>query len=221
MSGTKRKYSPAWTKTAAASKRRKTSSVVSVPRSLPVGENIISRRQRCRLKYHAKKALNTTTFLGNGTYFVRCSANGMFDPDLELGGHQPRGFDQLASIYDQYQVRECIIEAYFSSNVGTAVYRPFIAIRPSTSELPDATNIFEGPDRVVSTKVISGQGENGADSTYLRMKVDPIKWLGNRGLDNENTQANVVTNPSDQVVWYVGAINPHLFKASPWILTSS
>lgn len=136
------------------------------------------------------------------------SANGMYDPDVAVGGHQPRGFDQLSAIYDEYQVRECIVEVYFACMASSSIVRPFIAIRPSSSELPDATNIFEGPDRVLSTKVISGAGENGADSTYLRMKVDPIKWLGNTGVDNEATRSPVNSNPGDQCVFYIGATNP-------------
>lgn len=44
------------------------------------------------------------------------AANGLFDPDLSLGGHQPLYFDNYASLYDQYVVIGSKITAEYSSN---------------------------------------------------------------------------------------------------------
>lgn len=201
----KRKYSPAWTRTAAASKKRKTAAVVAVPRGVVTGKNIIRRRQNAILRYADIQRLSATVGAAN-TVFVRFNANGMYDPDVALGGHQPRGFDQLAALYDEYFVRRCTIEVTFTTVGATTEWLPFISIRPSSSETPNGRNILEGPDRVIAKTTIKDEN-NHKSSTYLTISVDPSKWLGNKGEDNEDARANVVSNPNDQCVFYVGVIN--------------
>lgn len=201
----KRKYNPAWTKTAAASKKRKYSSVVSVPRGVVTGPNIIRRRQTATLRYADIKRLSGD-IVSKGTGYLKFNANGMYDPDAHLGGHQPRGFDQLSSIYDEYRVKRCTIEVTFVALTSVTEWLPFIAIRPSSGELPDALNILEGPDRVIAKRTIKDDA-NHQSSTYLTLSVDPNMWLGNKGVDNESSKAAINANPADEVVFYAGVIN--------------
>lgn len=205
MPGTKRKYNPAWTKTAAASKKRKSTAVVSVPRGIVIGKNVIRRRQSAVLRYADIKRLSGDVAT-KSTAFMKFHANGMYDPDAQLGGHQPRGFDQLSALYDEYFVRRCQIEVTFSTLTSTNEWLPFIAIRPSDVEFPEAVNILEGPDRVIAKTTVKDDG-NGRSSTYLTLSVDPSKWIGNIGEDNEDARANIVNNPVDACVFYVGVIN--------------
>lgn len=44
-----------------------------------------------------------------GTEYV-LNLNGLFDPDLTGGTHQPYGFDQLAALYSRYAVTDCLVE---------------------------------------------------------------------------------------------------------------
>jgi len=41
-------------------------------------------------------------------------ANGMFDPEYSLGGHQPRGFDQYMALYNRFTVTSCKISVTFA-----------------------------------------------------------------------------------------------------------
>lgn len=45
---------------------------------------------------------------------VLFTVNGLFDPEVALGGHQPSYFDQMAALYDHYIVTSATITAEFS-----------------------------------------------------------------------------------------------------------
>jgi hypothetical protein len=59
-----------------------------------------------------------TTLTGIVTYRL----NGPFDPDTVLGGGQPRGYDQLTPIYDQYRVVRADVEITFSDPTAEFFY---------------------------------------------------------------------------------------------------
>ncbi len=65
--------------------------------SLPVAP-----RLRCRLRYVEWVA--GTTSAGPGTFTYQFSLNSLFDPNTTGTGHQPRGFDQLKTLYNRYRV---------------------------------------------------------------------------------------------------------------------
>lgn len=46
--------------------------------------------------------------------------NSLFDPDLTGTGHQPRGFDELASFYGRYTVVGCTIQVHLLNSFTTA-----------------------------------------------------------------------------------------------------
>jgi len=77
-------------------KRRRTS-ISRAPRGWkPFGNTRIA-----RLTYCDTFALDPGANVVAGKIF---RANGLFDPDVSLGGHQPYGFDQLMSIYNRFIV---------------------------------------------------------------------------------------------------------------------
>lgn len=184
--------------------KKKYRATVSIPRSVSTGKNIIARKQKCFLRY-ADSVRLAGSIASKGTAITLYSANGMYDPQVALGGHQPRGFDQLAALYDEYQVRRATVEVTFSADVGEQEWLPFISIRPGNSETPDLTNILEGPDRVVSKMTISNT--DSGSSTYLKLSVDPVKWLGNTTYDNEASRSATNTNPIDLCTFYIGCMN--------------
>ena len=58
-------------------------------------------QMRTKLRYSTR-----IEFVPTGTAIVakRFLANGMFDPDTSLGGHQPRGFDEFMKVYETFTV---------------------------------------------------------------------------------------------------------------------
>lgn len=80
---------------------------------------------------------------GYGTFYM--SANGLYDPNLALGGHQPLYFDQLMAIYGNYRVTKSQIKLYNVTDFAS----------PSTIRLA----ICEDNDQTTSATILSDIAE--------------------------------------------------------------
>lgn len=61
----------------------------------------LTNRITSKLCYETGQVGNTTT-TSPGTFTIRL--NSLFDPQYAVGGHQPRGFDEMSAIYGEYRV---------------------------------------------------------------------------------------------------------------------
>jgi len=65
---------------------------------------IVPERAIVRLPYYDAFNLDFTSADYGVTQWHRFRINSIFDPDFEIGGHQPGGHDQLAQFYGKYRV---------------------------------------------------------------------------------------------------------------------
>lgn len=78
--------------------RKRRNAIVAVPRAkLAFPQGI-----RTKLRYTERDSIIPNNVAQ--IYPVSFIANGLYDPTVALGGHQPRGFDQYMAIYDNYTV---------------------------------------------------------------------------------------------------------------------
>ncbi len=77
-------------------KRSKTSR--SSYTALAVGPKTLTRK----LRYVTRLAINPGASGASTNVFIK--ANGLFDPEVAIGGHQPMGFDQYMLIYNHFKV---------------------------------------------------------------------------------------------------------------------
>ncbi len=82
----------------ARSARKARNRMVAVPRNKMAFPS--SMRTKLRYVEHRDFTLTTTT----NAVSAQFNALGMFDPDVNLGGHQPRGFDEFMTTYGSYTV---------------------------------------------------------------------------------------------------------------------
>lgn len=54
--------------------------------------------------------IGVTTTTSPGTFTI--SLNDMFDPQYAIGGHQPRGYDEMSAIYGEYRVLAVKVNIY-------------------------------------------------------------------------------------------------------------
>lgn len=153
-----------------------------------------------RVIRYADNAQTIQAAAGNVSVVV-FSANDCFDPEVALGGHQPRGFDQYMALYDHFTVVGSRIKLWVSTQTNNT--RPAIAgitIRDTASILSSPNAYLESPNTV--TKSLADIG--GTSNRMLTMKVNPNKFLGiPKPLSEDKVEGSASSGPSDQVYYHV------------------
>lgn len=148
-----------------------------------------------KLKYAAVPKLLTTNLQGIAYYTF--SANGLFDPDISGAGHQPRGFDQLMTLYDHYTVLGCKITAKFqtpSSDVNDFICGIALADNASFS-ISQPRDFLE--NSYGNSKPLNGGA--GAMSTTVTKYVSIRKFLGrSKPLSDPQLKGDNTSNPTEQ-----------------------
>jgi len=159
------------------------------------------------LRYATKASMNPG--LGGVSAALFFSANGMFDPDRSLGGHQPYAFDQYMEMYDHYTVLRSRIMVSFMS-VGAAVGRNAnsivaVGLRDTTTSTTDITQFVEMGRGEWS---LHGQQDGGASRTTLRLDCDVAKYLGRQSLlSDPQCKGTATTDPEEECFYEINAAN--------------
>ena len=104
--GTKRPRSGSSRSTGGRRRQRAANRRMTVPRNrLNFPQSL-----RTKLRYTCKVEYPLTS---TSAVVRTIRANDLFDPEFALGGHQPRGFDEMMEVYDKYTVMGSKISASF------------------------------------------------------------------------------------------------------------
>lgn len=131
--------------------------------------------------------------------------NGMFDPDVALGGHQPLGFDQANGLYDRHYVRGSDIKVKLA-NGNFLGYGGWIAVWPDVSSTSyTLADWLAGTVQEVCTK---HGGKILPLSQYqtanMYMKRSTSSMIGRKDDDQLGSR---VADPVDQWYWHVLIVN--------------
>lgn len=125
--------------------------------------------------------------------------NSLFDPDYSGVGHQPRGFDELTYIYQQYMVTGCKVKLKFWQTSSNDTYVGFTTRKDNT-----VPTIFEDwtEGRYGSSKVIKADDNRVHFKTfYLSMR----NFFGKRPqLIDEEARAEYTSNPTEMCNFVIG-----------------
>jgi len=146
-------------------------------------------------------------------------ANGLYDPDTSIGGHQPHGFDQLSAIFNSYQVVSSGIEVTLFPKASQPVMMPTgttnwvqtntivgsclaIAVRDSVTSLTGAltgiSNLLERPN--VKTRFINSYDR----PTSVKHGFSIRSFYGNaRKSDDDTLSGNASGDPTDKVYYHI------------------
>lgn len=125
--------------------------------------------------------------------------NSVWDPNRSGIGHQPYGFDQLATLYNRYRVISCSWRINFSSTDNIR------AVALPCNEFPVFTNASELIERPRAKYVV--QLANGATQT-LKGKIHLPSLVGRtkaQYMADDRYQSEVTTSPSELALLMVTA----------------
>lgn len=130
------------------------------------------------------------------------SANGLYDPNVTGGGHQPLGFDQIMPLYDHYTViaSKITVTAYNDDSTVKQVIGVRLADQNS-APYTDLANLMEnGGGKYVW---LNSKGGNG-DMVTFSMGCSPKRFFG-KSLNDDTYKGGIGANPADQVFFHVWA----------------
>lgn len=168
----------------------------------------ISKMVKGMMYYETNVSLSGTSGVFSSYVF---SANDAFDPNHSGTGHQPMGFDQMMSLYEQFTVVRSTIRVMFIPNTSTAVTRVALYLNPSTTTLTTAANVIEnGLCRM--GLVIGARAPGAQNHKELNLHCDIAKYFGARGmqglLQNPDFLGTAAASPSEQVYFVLTAWDP-------------
>lgn len=136
------------------------------------------------------------------------SVNDAFDPNHTGTGHQPMGFDQMMSIYDQFTVLRSSITVQFAPSIASVITRVALSLKDAAASITNITQLLENGLSEMGLCVGAKQpGQHCAPT--LTMHCDVLKYFGFKGvsglLQNPNFQGNSTTSPLEQVYFQITA----------------
>lgn len=179
-------------------------------------------RSTLRYTYRSEFALTNTTAQ---TSTIR--ANDLFDPNYATGGHQPRGFDEFMSIYNEFTVLgskvkvDFMYEGYLNpTTTGTAgnLIQAISGVSTSSYEVPGcppvAVGIHKGVELLSSGTAIEQMEKDRTVSKImtpnasetLRMSLKASDFFGKKTLvGSEGYIGNKIKGPDEEIYFEVWA----------------
>jgi hypothetical protein len=128
-----------------------------------------------RLPYVANFTIatdGTTQFVkGLYTYY----SNNMYDPQIQLGGHQPFQFDQCSMLYQNYVVRYTEVKLTFSNPSADGVWVGYRVRAPGT--LATYNNPLSYVKEMANTDA-RPLNDTGSQTTVFKFAFDTVKLIG-------------------------------------------
>lgn len=138
---------------------------------LPFGESM-----EVRLPYVENFAISASgtsglTAVGNTFY-----GNNMFDPRIQLGGHQPMQYDTLATVFSRYRVHRVEVCLTFSNPLYDGMWVGY-RCRPNNNSTATAGQTLEFVQEMSNT-AIAPLNNTGSQTVTFRFAFDIHAFLG-------------------------------------------
>jgi len=195
--------------------RRSRNAMVSVPRN----KLAFAQSMRTKLRY-----VQRVEFLPTNTSVIQSPfrANGMYDPTVPLGGHQPRGFDEMMKIYETFTVHGSTISCSFMYEGYDGPSGVAFAgnLRKSTSTddnspalTPMVCGLHKGIETLSSGSVQEQMEKDRTSWTYINGQTGHRTLKGSLKVSDfygkapltgsEGYTGSASADPTEQVLWEV------------------
>ncbi len=129
------------------------------------------------------------------------SANGVYDPDITGGGHQPRGLDQMFALYDHCTVIAAKVSLWASNTDQANANMIGVALRDNNTVFAGPLDFLEYRYIKMAPLAVEGGGQN---VRQLTLACNPNKFLGrSKPMADPDLKNFVTTNPTEQCYFHV------------------
>lgn len=200
MSTRKRKFSESTTSSKMYNRlyKKQKRSYKRLPRSLSIGA---PDEMTVKLVYHdfyththTSGALNVWQFRGNSVY----------DPDFTYTGHQPNGFDEMATLYQRYRVSGSLIQVNFSPLSSSGSNLPMVGVvvpRAEDESISSLNAVCELPYAKMVN--VSGNTADSAQHWQVSNYMTTKKMFGIKDIEDLDYSSVVTSNPTAYWLWSV------------------
>lgn len=130
----------------------------------------IPERYFCKLKLVDNFSVGAGT---NPSALEHYRLNGIYDPYVGVGGHAPRGFNQLAALYQRYRVHKARV--VFNANYIDESNQLWIALLEESGQLPGFAWIYDACEK---EGTLWHKQTNRTGAKFLKKNYDMAHMLG-------------------------------------------
>lgn len=167
--------------------------------ALNASHQILASKQTATMRYFTTITLDPGLAGFPATHYF--SANSLFDPDAGIGGHQPRGFDQIMELYDRYRVDECLIEVYANGSNTSGGSNNLITLSAKDNPLVPFSREGLMEYQAMTETMITEK----FDTAKLTYSMKPNQFLG-LDTNDETLKGSASSNPASQAYFEVGVL---------------
>lgn len=139
------------------------------------------------------------TMNGAGEAVLGFRANGMYDPEVALGGHQPLYYDQMTALYNHWTVTASKITIKVVPLFGAIGFlNATLLIDDDTTLGATALAARERPGSV-NWLVSAAENDNPGKTMYWNAQ----KTFGGNVIDNDELKGTILSDPNEQSTYYV------------------
>ena len=193
-----------------ATPRKRRTPFSSLPnRSTAVVHNIalLKQSQVVEMIYCEPEATQLT---GTGCRYV---LNNIHDSNSAVGGHQPRGFDDVATLYSKYRVLSCAYKIVFVPTTTSGA--PIRGFRTYAVVTSGGASTYPGDELAYAenkSSVVMHRGgfystttpqPNGNNMTMVKGQCNIKSFVG--AVDNDNLEATINAGPANPVSLHVSS----------------
>lgn len=170
-------------------------------------------RKYAKLKYSCTA---TSAGIGVGSLSAfEYRAEGMYDPEVAVGGHQPYGFDQLMTQYFHYTVLRSTCTAEIESTSVNSNQVWMLALYNASATLGAAyaaggTNALHELPIISQTLMLTG-GEYGGRARSMRLSFDAARTFGkpySNLIGDSRFQGDEAHNPTEDAFFGLVGYDP-------------